>query len=315
MLKPYSSKAGYKASAILLFATASWGFTFPLIKNAVASISPFAFVFIRFLVAAIVLLPLVVRDFKNSSIKLVTVGIVLGLINSAIYTTQAIGLETISSAQAAFIVGLNVLFIPLLSPAFKLGKIRIIDVAASLIYLVGLLIFTDFTLQNQIANLWCLLSAFAIAISIVFLQAATVKSDTQSYKLLAFYQIIFTIPISLVLSPHVPYQKLLKIEVISSLLFCAIFATVIALLLQVRYQRFVTTTRAALIYSLEPVFACIFGLLLNREIIGIRMILGGIVMLTSLMLQICLENKFNFGRYTEDCRKQPIDHQLGGGVD
>jgi drug/metabolite transporter (DMT)-like permease len=70
------------------------------------------------------------------------------------------------------------------------------------------------------------------------------------------------------------------------ILFCAIFATSIAILLQTKYQHFVNPTKAALIYALEPVFAMLFAWTINQGDITSLMIIGGTVMLLSTLLRI-----------------------------
>jgi drug/metabolite transporter (DMT)-like permease len=107
------------------------------------------------------------------------------------------------------------------------------------------------------------------------------------HKALAFYQILCTAPLPLLFSwqlgfPHV--QALLYPSVIIGILFCAIFATSLALFLQTKYQPFTTAPKAAIIYSLEPVFASLFGFLINGEAITSPVIIGGALILLSLTL-------------------------------
>lgn len=277
-----------KASLILLLVTAAWGFTFPLIKDANGFITPSQFVTIRFAIGAIILLPFVIRSFRDSSWWILLFGLALGLINSVIYVTQVAGLKTISSGQAAFIIGLNVLFVPFLNWLFKLGKLHKRDIAVAMAYLLGLMIFTKFTFQNVAGNWWCVLSAFNIALSIVILQFATAKKHI-SAQLFTFYQILLTVPVPLLFSLHGNYHDIFTPKVVIALLFCAIFATSIALFLQAKYQHFISATRAAFIYSLEPVFACVLAWILNGEALTGVMMLGGMVMLGSLLVQVLLE--------------------------
>ncbi len=281
-----------RAIIILFIVTALWGLTFPLIKNAVANIAPLEFVTIRFLLAAIVLLPFIIKEIKQNNYSLLIAGICLGVLNSAVYATQTIGLQTISSAQAAFIVGMNVIFIPFLAAFFKVGAIKIIDVITAIICVIGLFIFTNFAIRFHIGSLWCLFSAISIAASIVYLQFITTKKTISSFKLLAFYQILFTAPIPAVFSANFSsLNYFINIHVLIAILFCAIFATSIALLLQTKYQRYVDTTKVALIYSLEPVFAALFAFIINKELITLNMLLGGIIMLLGLVLHVVVSNR------------------------
>jgi len=63
-----------------------------------------------------------------------------------------------------------------------------------------------------------------------------------------------------------------------SLLYLAIFTTVITLLLQNRFQHEVTVAQASIIYSLEPVFATLLAVLFIGEHIGPAVLVGGVLL-------------------------------------
>ena len=71
--------------------------------------------------------------------------------------------------------------------------------------------------------------------------------------------------------------------VIFVIIFCSLFATVIALFIQLRFQHHTTALKAALIFSLEPVFANVFDALLNREIVSPLTLTGGFLILLSIL--------------------------------
>jgi len=246
---------------------------------------------IRFMIAAVLFIPFVFFDFfKKNSLEIVGAGVVLGLINTGVYITQAIGLKTIGSAQAAFIVGSNIILIPFLAPLFKLNKLTKTDLIAPFVCLIGLLILTHFSLHFGVGELWCLLSALSVALSIVFLQFVTTHKAIHAFRLLVFYQLAFTAIVPGLLMPHGDIHHLLKLSVIIPILFCALFASNIALWVQAKYQSQVSATRAALIYALEPVFASVFALIINNELITRNVLIGGCVMLFGIGLHVWLEN-------------------------
>lgn len=269
--------------AILLFVTLSWGITFPLIGNAVDTVDPFVFVTVRFLIAALILLPLVFTSLKKTSKEIIIAGLILGALNAVAYTSQTTGMLTLTSAETSFITGISVVIVPFILPFFSLGKPTKKDMACSLLCLLGLffLLGTDVTHFNSGAA-WVLLCAFAVALTIVYLQKVTAKLT--SLSLLAFYQILFT---ALFCSPftfHHSFHPLSAPAVIFSILFCATFGTSIALLLQTKYQRYTTANRAAMIFCFEPIFGSLFGYLINGEKIGWPVLLGGMCIFTGLML-------------------------------
>jgi drug/metabolite transporter (DMT)-like permease len=62
---------------------------------------------------------------------------------------------------------------------------------------------------------------------------------------------------------------------LGALLYLTVFATVIAITVQVRYQKDTTPTRSAVIFSIEPVLAAGFAYLLLGEVLGPMGLVGG----------------------------------------
>lgn len=71
---------------------------------------------------------------------------------------------------------------------------------------------------------------------------------------------------------------------IGAILITAIFATCLTFYLQTRFQKHTSSTRAGLIYALEPVFAVIFAYLIHQEMLTGQEIIGGILMLTAILI-------------------------------
>lgn len=271
--------------SVLVFITFCWGITFPLVENAMQVIDPFVFVTVRFLFAALILLPFIYRDFKKSTDNrlLIKAGCILGAINVVVYSTQSIGLETISAGQSAFITGVCVVIIPFLMPLFRMGYPSRADVISSIFCLIGLALLTGVDLsQMNAGSLWTLVCAFAVAFSIVYLQHISQKISALSA--LAFYQIFFTGILCGPLSIGKSYTPVFDTTALMALGFCAIFGTSIALLLQTKYQRLTTASRAAVIFSLEPLFASVFGYLINGETLGLLALCGGFIIIFSLLI-------------------------------
>lgn len=276
-----------KANLYLLLATIIWGLTFPLLRSALTNIDPSLFVAIRFLLAAIILLSFVWSKLPKTNNQILICSLIMGLLNSVAYLAQTIGLQTISAARSAFITGMSVILVPLLAPFFKVGSLRFIDIFSTLISLLGLYFLTGANLHDiSTGDNWTLLCAVAFALQIVYLQQTSKKIN--DYELLAFYQLLFTVPVALLFAPLTTYPNLFYPNVIIALLFCAIFATTIAYFIQAKYQRYTTPTTVALIFALEPVFATIFGVLINRDGISVHTVIGGLLILLSLVIPTSL---------------------------
>lgn len=272
-----------KANLWLILVATIWGLTFPLVKNAINDIDPFSFVVIRFSLATLLFLPFVLKEFSRSNIVTLKAGLTLGVINSAAYTLQTVSLQYIGSSRCAFITGSFVVIVPLIAPLFGLGRLHTADIICALVCVVGLYILTGANLEHlNYGDMLVFFSAIGASIAIVYLQK--IAGKVQNYKLLSFYQIVFVVPIPLLLLFIQPTMKIhFKMSVITAILFCSMMATVVTLFLQAKYQRHTTAAKAALIFMLEPILASIFGLLINGEPITSNIILGGIIMLSSII--------------------------------
>jgi drug/metabolite transporter (DMT)-like permease len=286
----------FKADVFLLLITLVWGGTFPLIENAVVSIEPNWFVAIRFLFASLFLLPWVFLDLPKTNRKLLLGGLILGLINAGSFILQTVGLKTVDAPTTAFITSTYVIIVPFLLPLFQLGKAKKLDILCSMICLGGLYELTSsHWTRLSFGEILVLGCAVCTALGIVYLQR--ISRSGENLPLLAFYQILFVVPVAGAFAWHnSPYLPYFNHAVILALAYCSLFATAIALFVQTTFQRRTSATHAAIIYSLEPVFASLFAWAFNDTHIGKNIIFGGSLIVSSIILaevgQILLKNDF-----------------------
>lgn len=276
-----------KANLYLVLIAAIWGATFPLIRNAVAEIDPNLFVFVRFVLAALIMLPIVWRQLNKTTTTLLINSFIFGLLNCVSYSAQTIGLQTISSATSAFITAVYVVLVPFLAPMFKVGKLQTNDIVSSLVCLLGVYVLTGADMELNRGEWWTLLCAISFAFQIAYMQR--LSAQIKNYQLLTFYQLLFTVPPVFLFTSGVDYHPLMHIDVVIGLVFCAIFATAMVFLIQTKYQKFTTASKAALIFALEPVFAAILGYLINGETITKNIALGGLLILFSLVIPTLIQ--------------------------
>lgn len=283
-----------KALIALISVTVMWGLTFPLIKNAVVDIDPSAFVVLRMVVATLVMLPFVLHRFHKTTVFMLLGGLAIGVLSSVIYITQSIGLETTSSANSAFITAASVILVPFLSLLFNTGRPRLIDFIAASVTLFGIFILTGASLTTiTVGDWWTLACATTYALFIIALQRITQKP--LDLFLLVFYQVLFTIPLPLAVSFYKHSHYVLSTPVIIAVLFCAIFATCVTFYMQSAFQKYTTVTKAALIYTFEPVFAATFAIWVNGEKITHYTVMGGLLVFIGFLLAELLPRiKFKF---------------------
>jgi drug/metabolite transporter (DMT)-like permease len=272
-----------RADLMLLLVAVIWGATFPLVSASLQFMSPALFVSCRFGVAALIFFIWIMPKLKNTSRKVVITGLILGMINSAVYLLQTLGMTHIDADTAAFTASVGVIFVPFLSSSFGLARVKKIEVLGSLFCLLGLYVLTGGEMGHfGWGALLVLISTFFWAAGICYLQRAT--PHIKETELLAFYQIIFLLPFSMLSAGYHYHAPMLQPILVFSIFYTAIFATIIVFLIQARYQRDTTATHAAIIYSIEPVLATIIAIWVNDLPITPRIACGGMIIIASILL-------------------------------
>lgn len=261
-----------------------WGATFPLMSLALHYIHPFLFVAARFGIATLIFLAWISPRLKKTSWPLLKAGLILGALNSSVYLLQTYGLRDINPDTAAFTTAVGVIFVPFLSSAFGLAKVKKIEIFGSLLCVFGLYILTGSESEHfNLSEVYILCATFVWAMGVCYLQKIT--PSIKETELLAFYQIAFTCPAALIMG-SLHYQSLPALPpiLVFTLLYTAIFATIVVFLIQTRFQKETTATHAAIIYSLEPVLATIIAVWLNKLDITPRIMIGGGIILGSIFM-------------------------------
>lgn len=270
------------ATLALLFVAALWGLTFPLIEASLKLQDPFLFVALRFTIASI---PVLFYFFKHLTKELLWAGIIIGALNCGAFLTQTIGLQTTNASRAAFITGAYVLLIPFFSPLFKMEKPGRHEFLSAAICCVGLYVLTGCNIGKfTIGDLWILAGAFFIAISIIYIGRFS-KNNLNPY-MIAYSQIVMTAVFAWIFCPFFSefhFAALKNLNFLWALGICGFFATIVAIVLQSKYQKYVSLQKTALIFSLEPIFAAGFDTCLTGMSPSFFTVIGGVIILISII--------------------------------
>ena len=267
----------HRGILLLVLTTVVWGTSFPLLKYTVGYLSPAVILTARFTIAAIAFAPWL----RQLNPRLLRDGALLGSLYFAECTIAVIALETISANRAAFILSLNVILVPLLG-AF-LGRklpLRIAIAAGLAIVGVGILSWEGggVTLGDWL-TLGC---AFGAATYILLLETLTPRHP--SLPLVAT-QLMVTALLSWVWAvPQLVEQFETIIDHGSTLLYIGLLVTAMPVWTQALAQRWIASYEAALIYTLEPVFAGLFSFWFLGETLGIRGVAGASLVLLATVI-------------------------------
>jgi drug/metabolite transporter (DMT)-like permease len=270
------------ATAALILVTAVWGVTFVQVKDAVELYPLFAFLAVRYLIAAVALAPSAARRVRGLGRDGLVAGLVLGALIALGIGLQTAGLERTTVTNAGFITGLYVLFTPLLGLALFRTRIPKGLWLAVGLAIAGLALLSGVPESSSDGDLLVLASTVAQALQIVMVERYANRFDVFA---LVWVQVGAACGVFLALALaraelSVPHGA----TVWAALLVTGLFAVAFAYLVQVWAQRRVSATRIAIIFSLETVFAGLAGYLFAGDRIGALGLAGCAVILVGILI-------------------------------
>jgi len=271
---------------MLLLTAAIWGFAFVPQRMATAYVTPLAFNGLRFALGAVSLIPLIFwqnRQWRWPERQTLLGGGLAGLMIFFAAFFQQVGLISTSAGKAGFITGLYVIFVPILGTIWG-SRTRLSIWGGGVLAISGLYLLsvTDrFTIAQ--GDLWVLVGAVFWALQIIVLERYAKRANILQ---LAFTQ--FTTCSILSLSAALFFEDVQMSGILGGgllpILYNGVISVGIAYTLQVFAQKDAHPAYAALILSLEGVFAAIAGWLILAESFTPRGMLGCALILSGLIL-------------------------------
>lgn len=269
------------ALVALVAVTAVWGLTFVQVKDALLLYPLFAFLAVRFAIAALVLAVPARGRMRSLGREGTVAGGALGLLLALGYALQTAGLERTTVSSAGFITGLYVVFTPLLALLLfrtRVGRMVWLGVALAV---SGLAMLSGVGAGDPLGDFLVLLGSAAYSLQIVLLERYAPRFDaiafTQAEMIAAFAGFaVVAVALGQVELPR-------GWTVWGALLVTGIFASALGFLVQTWAQRRLSAARTALAFALEPVFAGLFGFWLAGDRLGLpgwagaALIMAGIV--------------------------------------
>ena len=266
----------------LVVVTAVWGITFVQVKDAVALYPLFAFLAVRFAIATATLAVPAVPRVRSLGRDGWAAGVLLGVLLAAGFALQTAGLERTTVSSTGFITGLYVVLTPVFAVLLFRQRIPVFVWMGVALSLAGLALLSGVPAGSTAGDLLVLASTAAQALQILAVERYAARFDPIA---LVFVEMLTSLAafaaVALALGDlDVPRG----VTVWGALLVTGIFASALAFLIQVWAQRRISATRIALVFSLETVFAGLFGYVLAGDRLGAlgwggcALILAGIVL-------------------------------------
>jgi drug/metabolite transporter (DMT)-like permease len=280
------SRTELLAFLALLLMTAAWGSTFFLIKDVVTRIPVADLLAIRFAIASVAL-ALIAAPRLRLSRTVLMYGSLLGLLYGSAQILQTTGLAHTPASVSGFVTGLYVVVTPLLTALLLRRRIPRLTWLAAILATVGLGVLALHSFALGYGELLTLIAAVIYAGHIVALGRFSTPETTLSLSLV---QLIVITLVSAVAAWWPTTGSGAGIQLPNSagdwliVLYLALIASAMTMVLQTWAQAHIEPSRAAVIMAMEPVWAAAFAVALGGETITLRMIIGGLAILSAMYL-------------------------------
>lgn len=268
-----------------MLTTFFWGGSFLFTKVGIVEIAPSHFAFVRFLLATLIMLAICGNRLKQLHFDTIRRGAIVGLALGATNLSFVFGINGTSISRAGILNNLFVLIIPLLAKGIWRERIGRVNMAGIVLAVAGIWLLanggaTGFSRGDMISTI----CAFFIACHILTVSKVLKNDDIYLVSLVQFATVALMAGIAS-LTAASP-ASLPSGKAILSLVYCAIFPTVVCFTLQNSYQRHVTATRAGLVYTLDPVWALMAGYFVLGERLGNEEWFGCILIFAAVLLPL-----------------------------
>ena len=272
----------------LLGVAMAWGWAFVIMKDAILRQSVNNFLFTRFVFGAVVMVlirPSVLKLLnKDLLLRAGTAGIFLGFG----YIFQTLGLARTGAAITGFVTGLYIVLTPLFAWLFLKEKINRFTWICIGVATVGLAFLSIHGFSVGFGELLVFVSAIFYALHIIALSQWSSGRDPYAMTVV---QLAVCALLSGVASIPGGYSPPPDAGVWGVVIFTAVFATAIAFIIQTWAQAHMTSTKVAVILTMEVVFAAIFAIIFGGESLTLQSAIGGTLVVGAMYLIVIKESK------------------------
>lgn len=283
------------AGLSLLLVAMMWGCTFLIVQSAVKVLPPLAFNSIRFIGAALLLALITAvfyrREWRMLNWRMAGHALLLGLFLFLGYGFQTMGLLYTTTSNTGFITGLSVVLVPFLSLALLKTAISRYTWFSAGLAVAGLylLTFTGSALSLNKGDALVLICAVAFALQVAYTGVYAPRYPALPLAALQLACVgLLSAGASLLVDGPAPLAHsgtlILKPEVLWALLVSIGPTSAFAFWIQTACQKYTTPSRVAVIFSTEPVFAALTGLVFGGETLGVSALLGCLCILAAMLM-------------------------------
>ena len=264
----------------LVGVTAIWGSTFVVVKDAIELMPVMDFLAWRFSLATVLMVLVRPRAVARLGGRSRRYGAVLGVALGAGYVFQTLGLQTAGAAVSGFITGMFVVLTPVTSAVLLRRRVGAVAWLAVALATAGLALLALRGLSVGRGEALTLACAVFFALHIVGLGEWSAGGDAYGLAVVQLAVVgggcaLAALPGGIALPP--------RASVWGALALTALGATALAFVVQTWAQAHLAPTRTAVIMTMEPVFAGVVAVGLAGESLGVREVLGCVLIVTGML--------------------------------
>lgn len=263
----------YKGELLMLITAIMWGSGFVGMAMGLEHWTVLQLMALRFTFAAILLALIFHKKLKMISKSVFWKGSILGAILFTAFALQTLGLEYTTPSKNAFLTAINVIIVPIIAYVIYKRRFDRFEITAALIAIIGigfLSLQDSFTIN--VGDMLSILCAIAFAFDIFYTNVFVKKEDALALTIVQFFAASILSWIGVVGLGEVPTSA--STEGILTVVYLAVFCTLVAYVCQNIGMQYADPTKSALILSTESIFGTLCSVLILNEILTGRMIFG-----------------------------------------
>lgn len=268
---------------MMLTASLCWGASYLFMQKSLAEVGPCSLIVWRFGIAFVFSALLFPRTLFSAIKAEWKHGLLLGVLLGIAFYAVMIGLRGTTTGNAGFLLGCTSVFVPLLC-ALKSRKwtFRILLAAAVSVSGIGLM-----TLQSGFrlrpGDLFCMLSALLYSFYIILAGGFLRNDNPLRIGVIQFSGAAAAAGVGALISGETAFLPA-TLPVWGEILFLGIFCSAAGFMLQMSAQKKLSPEYVSLLYSSEPVFAMILGLIFLAEPLSAGRLGGAALILCGILL-------------------------------
>jgi len=282
-------KFNIKGNVMILITTMIWGTAFVAQKAAMdAGVGPFTFISVRFFIGGCVTMlaaPLFTRGIGFRvlfNVGTVKAGIICGFVLFAGGSLQQVGMQYTTAGKAGFLTALYVVFVPL-AALFLRRKPRIWVWPGMVLAVTGtyfLCVTEGFSINP--GDAYIILSAVFFAGHILVIDRFAPGHDGIALSSVQFFT-VSAVAAVFMLTTETPSISMIMTGALP-ILYTGVMSSGVAYTLQVKAQKITAPAVAAILFSMESVFAALADYLINRQGFSERELIGCVLVLSAVVV-------------------------------